>query len=1512
MNFLSFDHTTGRLVIEGTATVSADGKTVRTDPGTGVTHPGWHGLTPPGGPAGPDGPPAVCAIDLGTDDLGLAAVAPGRSLRPSSVANTITLNLPKALPLIVGETGALSDPALIWRSPPAGDACGLKVQIEVDGPLVKFIKKTGNLSLKSQTFTLRPGSSKTKTFSGVAKTYDEIFGKGQITKFISDELYGARITVRTSRLKSTGPPDVTVDTYYLYRWVNVNYPPGFLGGPGAAGANATAAFRKTLNDGSGGWSTIKSVLASLPTNSATLFSVVLPPLSPKTFDASSGLTNHQFQWEFDPHAAGEFKQDMSIQVDDGYDTVVGKLTLLGHGIDPTLIDLNLDGYKAEMKRVILSLRNITARPPYPPPAGFIFPIYEFSASTPGLPPVVVTRSVNGPGGTRFFEDSLNFVSGGATNYLDGLDLRLGTSDDVFYKRWVRAGGVFQQMFLGFMPENRNLIGIDGISGSPDDDFDSVQLAALDALIDTEANKLPVLVAQQFDPVNVSPNAIQFVDTGATINCQWTDVFVTLGDGRGYGTASPGRPVYGVGAVGQDVATLRRLLPDPKLPLGAKFWALAEALNVNATNQISLSVGLNVDYSGPDNFAAYVATSVSHEIGHTLGLLDAYTNDRKVGTALCRPSTGNCIPFDIMQTGQSSDPFLLFAPGNIGLLKAAVGVTGTRTGPLSVTRNEPLLLAELSQYRKTFNLGHSSTGIRENNPMDPPPTVPEISVFQEDNSFFGEADEALEISGEIAADGSGGDFIDLPFTILNSGYGPLTLNAASFLAGTEGFAVLNASAILGQPITAGRSVTLTVRFDPLAGGAASDTLQLTSDAASMPLLSIPITATAYASAPTAQVELVGNNNLGGAVPGTAAIALPEIFRVTNAGQTALRITAISFVQGAGAFTLRGVPANLASQPIQLAHGQSFTFGGSFQADQPGLRRALIEITTNDPQTPVVRVSFVGTGLNSPVQADWGDDFVAIESPDFPGTPPLRAKSDDKGNFEFFLPSQVFYHLVIFDPVTGLVGHETDSTEVSGQRTLLVDTMVFRGSTEPDSDYDGLPDDIEFAIGTNPNKADADGDGVDDFAAISQGLDPFGGRALPLGIVGQVMLQGEAKAVVVVPSSANGENPVAVVAAGTGGLAMIDVGKPTQPIFLNQLPLPGDATDVAVDFDLRIAAVAAGAGGLHLIDIADPASPRLLSTCFTNVEHVEVVNGVAYAVSGTFLLAVDLLSREAQLPLALPGSIVGMTREGTMLYLTDQTSHLRLVDVSGGTMKLRGQLAVGAPFVRSTLNQPAVGNGIAYLTLLQAGVGGGGYATVDVSNPDAPQLISGTGVLPAESAPGNGIALNGSGLGLLIGSLTNGFGSAVVVVNRLDVMNVSDPAQTYVLVTSLNLPAPPLGVSIAQGVAYVACGSNGLVMVNYLSYDGQGQPPTVSLSSGIVDADLTKPGMQVVEGTPVPINATVRDDVQSASVELLVNGQVTQTRTSFPFNLEVAAPSAAENGGRFTVQVRATDTGGNAGV
>ena len=92
LNVLSFDHTTGRLVINGTATVSADGKSVVSDEGSGVVAPGWHGMASP-------------AEELDELDLQMAAMPGG----------FFSGNLPKLLLnfLGIGKAGvALSAPLL--------------------------------------------------------------------------------------------------------------------------------------------------------------------------------------------------------------------------------------------------------------------------------------------------------------------------------------------------------------------------------------------------------------------------------------------------------------------------------------------------------------------------------------------------------------------------------------------------------------------------------------------------------------------------------------------------------------------------------------------------------------------------------------------------------------------------------------------------------------------------------------------------------------------------------------------------------------------------------------------------------------------------------------------------------------------------------------------------------------------------------------------------------------------------------------------------------------------------------------------------------------------------------------------------------------------------------------------------------------------------------------------------------------------------------------------------------
>ena len=112
----------------------------------------------------------------------------------------------------------------------------------------------------------------------------------------------------------------------------------------------------------------------------------------------------------------------------------------------------------------------------------------------------------------------------------------------------------------------------------------------------------------------------------------------------------------------------------------------------------------------------------------------------------------------------------------------------------------------------------------------------------------------------------------------------------------------------------------------------------------------------------------------------------------------------------------------------------------------------------PENPILTFSLTGTGTRQLAQASWGNDYVSLVTPDRSRVP-LHVRSDDRGNFELFLPDSVFYELSVFDPDTGLIGHETGITSPSGQRTTLAGSMVFAASTEPDSDFDGLPDDVE---------------------------------------------------------------------------------------------------------------------------------------------------------------------------------------------------------------------------------------------------------------------------------------------------------------------------------------------------------------------------------------------------------------------------------------------------------------------
>ncbi|MCJ8281557.1 MAG: Ig-like domain-containing protein, partial [Rivularia sp. ALOHA_DT_140] len=262
----------------------------------------------------------------------------------------------------------------------------------------------------------------------------------------------------------------------------------------------------------------------------------------------------------------------------------------------------------------------------------------------------------------------------------------------------------------------------------------------------------------------------------------------------------------------------------------------------------------------------------------------------------------------------------------------------------------------------------------------------------------------------------------------------------------------------------------------------------------------------------------------------------------------------------------------------------------------------------------------------------------------------------------------------------------------------------------------------------------------------------------------------------------------------------------------------------------------------------------------------------------------------------GNITGIAHEGSILYTMNSSRILKAFDISSGSMVERGSLTLpdggGKLFV---------GNGIAYAPAISNF--SGGFATANISDPDNITLISGSDVDGTSTSPGTAIAVNGSGLGLLVGR------PGGTQANVLNLMDISDPSETNVFLNRIDLPTAPESVAIASGIAFVADGSSGLQVINYLGFDNQGQAPTVTITSPNADLDADVEGIQVLEGSSLPIQVDVEDDVQVRNVELLVNGEVVSNDVSFPFDLTATALNDDPEATTVDVQVRATDTGGN---
>ena len=523
---------------------------------------------------------------------------------------------------------------------------------------------------------------------------------------------------------------------------------------------------------------------------------------------------------------------------------------------------------------------------------------------------------------------------------------------------------------------------------------------------------------------------------------------------------------------------------------------------------------------------------------------------------------------------------------------------------------------------------------------------------------------------------------------------------------------------------------------------------------------------------------------------------------------------------------------------------------------------------------------------------GGDQIPYMIQDADGNVVTRGVSDTDGTFDVVLPAESSFVFTIVDPFRGW---GITQTIVTGENGTRQDNTAFLLPTPVvDTDMDGLSDIVEETIGTLVDNPDTDGDGLLDSEYL-RGLNPLDARGFPTGIISNLPMPGSASDVVTASRPDDAEDIHAYVATGSHGLTIMDISQFDDAILLGQIDLPGVNQSVAVNSDRTIAAIAAGSGGLHIVDISKPMMPELIRTenLAGSVTNVEINNGLVYATVGNRLVSLDLVAGQETETITLGGNVTDISRDGNMLYTMDSSRTLRGIDISAFAMVTRGSLAL--PNGGSKL---FVGGGIAYASNVNAFRGG--FATVDISDPDTFTLISDVDVPAGIDAVEGPIAATGSGLAVQ--------GGRTAGVASLSILDVSDPTNTDDLVTRIDLPRTPTGVSIAGGIAIVSDGTAGVQVINYLPFDTAQVAPTVNVQPAFNDVDGGTAGIQVVEGSSLPFSLDVTDDVQVRSVELLIDGIPFASDITFPYELTTPAVSSVGLD-QLTAQIRVVDGGGN---
>ena len=529
---------------------------------------------------------------------------------------------------------------------------------------------------------------------------------------------------------------------------------------------------------------------------------------------------------------------------------------------------------------------------------------------------------------------------------------------------------------------------------------------------------------------------------------------------------------------------------------------------------------------------------------------------------------------------------------------------------------------------------------------------------------------------------------------------------------------------------------------------------------------------------------------------------------------------------------------------------------------------------------------GAGLKALSIPMTGSFYYRVEY----GSNVQRGRTSSSGRVSLVFSAGERYTFQLYDPQKKLIGSSNGSTGDVGSNFSLNYVALSTTTGLPDADGDGLPNEVEDIIGTNPANSDSDGDGILDGAELEQGTNPLNGFITQTGIIASVPTSSPATDVCAL-------NNLAVTANGGNGISVFNVLSGLNPTRIADVDTPGTA--VAVASTGNFVAVADYQSGLAIIDLSDPAAIHMSHQLPLGaaVQAVAVSGPVAYA--GTTLgqiVAVDLASgiELARASLAGGAGVQDLAVWRDTLYAL-QVGKLTALDletlVPSGSLNLSGGVGAGGRRLRLF-----AGDGTLYAAHTS------GFNIVDtLANPNAPTLVQN---FNTSQFGWKQIVANGSGLGIAATSPN----STNDGPHDIDLYTLGSNQRTPAFATTFVTPGLAAAVSLYNGLAYVADSEAGLQVVSYKPYDNLGVAPTIGLTSNFALNQTTKTGT-AEEGKLMRLSAAVADDVQVRNVEFYVNGTLALTDGNYPFEHRFTTPALAAGSPTFKIKAKATDTGGN---